>query len=57
MGLGGRGAEITKALEARTWVENSVLGIPEELCAFAFRNFFRSLSCLCWEESGKVLRF
>lgn len=30
---------ISEVLEARTWVVNSVLGIPEEFCAFIFLTF------------------
>lgn len=46
---------ITEALEARTWVENSDLEIPEEPFAFTF--LFSPLSCSCLEESGRVLCF
>lgn len=50
--LGG----ITETLEARTWVENPVLGIPEELFAFFFLFFyFLLLHVGRWEGSTWLL--
>lgn len=59
-GGGGRWAlgRVTETLEARTWVEDSVLGIPEELFALTFLPFFFSFPFLLFiEESGRVLCF
>lgn len=49
---------ISEVLEARTWVENSVLRVPEELCAFAFLTFsspFLLVLGIKWEGSTFII--
>lgn len=48
---------ITEAFEARTWVEKSVLEIPEEPFAFYLSSLSLPFLASCLKGSGRVLGF